>query len=81
MTTGSPTRGRSGMTMTPTAKRWGIWCLPTKTWVNESTKANGFVLTDCTYATRAEAKRAMDDFTMKHTAKDYEVRKYHGLHQ
>jgi len=60
------------------AAKWSIWCLPTKTWVNESTKENGYTITDCTYATRAEAKAVMEDFTMKHTRGDYEVRKYNA---
>lgn len=53
--------------------KWGIWCLPTEGWCYDG---DDWATTVCLFPKRSEATRAMNEMTMTHTRKDYEVRKY-----
>jgi len=53
-------------------KRWGIWCISTKGWVHDGGDPPRII----TCTTRGVAKVEMDEFTIKETRKDYEVREY-----
>ena len=61
------------------AGKWGIWCLPTKGWCHERTLENNWTFTHVTFSLRKDAVEAMEEMVMKHTRKDYEVRKYKAL--